>query len=64
MSNDIAPSRESLLPWLAEYGSIEYAYATAKPFADSALENLTCLDESDATSTLLLISAFVVERSR
>jgi len=64
LSNDIAPSRESLLPWLAEYDSIEYAYETAKRFAASALENLACLEDNDATNTLRLISGFVVQRSR
>ena len=64
LSSDIAPSRESLLPWLAGYDSIEYAYEMAKRFAVSALENLACLEESDATSTLRLITGFVVERSR
>lgn len=64
LSNDVAPSRNILLPWLAEYDSIEYAYETAKRFAASALEHLTCLEESDATNTLRLIASFVVERSR
>ncbi|MEX0819121.1 MAG: polyprenyl synthetase family protein [Pirellulaceae bacterium] len=64
LSNDVAPSRESLLPWLTEYDSIEYAYKAAKRFAASALENLDCLEESEAANTLRLISAFVVERSR
>lgn len=64
LSNDTAPSREALLPWLAEYDSIEYAYQTAKQFATSALKNLDCLEESDATSTLRLIAGFVVERTR
>ncbi len=64
LSGDVAPSRESLLPWLAEHDSIEYAYETAKRFAAGALENLACLEESDATNTLRLIAGFVVERSR
>ncbi|MDA1048961.1 MAG: polyprenyl synthetase family protein [Planctomycetota bacterium] len=64
LSGDVAPSRESLLPWLAEYDSIEYAYETAKRFAASAMDCLACLEESDATNTLRLIAAFVVERSR
>lgn len=64
LSNDTAPSRNVLLPWLAEYDSIEYAYETAKRFAASALEHLSCLEESDATNTLRLIASFVVERSR
>ncbi|MBC8356639.1 MAG: polyprenyl synthetase family protein [Planctomycetes bacterium] len=64
LSNDVPPSRESLLPWLTEYGSIEYAYATAKRFAAGALENLECLADSDAANTLRLIATFVVERSR
>ncbi len=64
LSGDVAPSRESLLPWLAEYDSIEYAYDTAKQFAGGALNNLACLEESDATNTLRLIAWFVVERSR
>jgi octaprenyl-diphosphate synthase len=64
LSNDIAPSRQALLPWLAEYDSIEYAYETAKRFAASALEHLMCLEGSEATNTLRLISGFVVERSR
>jgi octaprenyl-diphosphate synthase len=64
LSSDVTPSRESLMPWLAEYDSVEYAYEMAKRFAASALENLACLEESDATSTLRLITGFVVERSR
>lgn len=64
LSNDLTPSRKTLLPWLTEYDSIEYAYETAKRFAASALENLTCLKENDATNTLRLISGFVIERSR
>ena len=43
LSGDTAPSRESLLPRLAEYDSIEYAYATAKRFAASARDKLACL---------------------
>ncbi|MCB9925078.1 MAG: polyprenyl synthetase family protein [Planctomycetaceae bacterium] len=64
LSSDTAPSREALLPWLSEYDSIEYAYQTAKQFAASALKNLDCLEESDATNTLRLIASFVVERTR
>lgn len=64
LSGEESPSRESLLPWLSEFDSIEYAYAAAKRFAASAMDSLTCLGESDATNTLRLISAFVVERSR
>ncbi len=64
LGGDTAPNRASLLPWLAEFDSIEYAYETAKQFAASALENLACLEESDATNTLRLITGFVVERSR
>jgi octaprenyl-diphosphate synthase len=64
LGGDEAPSRESLLPWLTEYGSIEYSYATAKRFAASSLDKLACLEDSDAANTLRLIAAFVVERSR
>ncbi len=64
LGGETAPSRESLLPWLLEHDSIEYSFAIAKRFARSALDNLACLDASEAAQTLRLLTSFVVERSR
>ncbi len=55
---------EILMPYLEQYGSLEYARGKAAWYADQAASQLFGLRESEARETLQQISQFVVDRRR
>ena len=58
-----AVSREDLVPWMEQHGSIEYAFDVARNFATRAAGCLDCLKKGIGTDTLRLVAHFVVQRS-
>ena len=58
-----APSRRAdLQPWLARYGSIEYAQEQARAYAQAALQELEDLPPSPSLTVLRMLAEFVVSR--
>lgn len=56
-------SREELVPWMEQHGSLEYAFEVARKHAARAVDCLDCLDDGIGTDALRLVAHFVVQRS-
>jgi len=62
LSNGHSASRETIRGWLEEAGSIEYAYAVAAGYVDSARQHLDTIPDSPARDALLAATTFLLQR--
>lgn len=62
LCTNIPSKRETLQPWLMEFGAVRYALARAEDFARQAREELACLAPSECQEILVAITERVVHR--
>jgi len=63
LNNPEGFDRESIAPWLEQFGALSYAKERAASFADRARQDIAELPDSPAKSVLAMLPEFVVMRT-